>query len=159
MIGGLWNIRGTGKPGRKQAISDWIAKYKLEFIGLQETKKQKFQKTFLDYISGSFDFCWCELSAKNTAGGILVGFRTDMFEVINCVCYKYCVAVSVVNKIDGFVWKLVVVYGTAYYDFKLEFIAELHDIMEASTIPTLIGGYFNLVRSSQEKSNGVVNAN
>jgi hypothetical protein len=69
------------------------------------------------------------------------------------------VAVNVVNKIDGFAWKLVVVYGTAYYDFNMEFIAELHYIMEASNLPTLIGGDFNLVRSSQEKSNGVVNAN
>jgi exonuclease III len=41
MIGGTWNIRGTGKTGQKQALTDWISKYKIEFLTLQETKKRE----------------------------------------------------------------------------------------------------------------------
>jgi exonuclease III len=39
MIGGTWNITGTGKTGRKQALADWISKNKLEVLVVQETKK------------------------------------------------------------------------------------------------------------------------
>jgi hypothetical protein len=35
----------------------------------------------------------------------------------------------------------VVVYGSAYPDQKVEFITELHDVMETTTVPTLIGGF------------------
>jgi hypothetical protein len=39
MIGGFWNIRGMGKPGRARALSDFIKDNKLDFVGGQETKK------------------------------------------------------------------------------------------------------------------------
>jgi hypothetical protein len=44
------------------------------------------------------------------------------------------------------------VYGSPYHEHKWEFIAELHDVMENSTIPTLVCGDFNLVRCAKEKS-------
>ena len=56
MIGGIWNIRGTGKPGRKQALADLILKHKLDFVGIQETKKMSFSTHFLNFISGPWDF-------------------------------------------------------------------------------------------------------
>jgi hypothetical protein len=39
MIEGFWNIRGLGKPGRTGALSDFIKENKLDFVGVQETKK------------------------------------------------------------------------------------------------------------------------
>ena len=98
MIGGIWNIRGTGKPSRKQALADFIRNHKLEFIGIQETKKMVFTSQFLNFISGPVDFSWVVLPAKRTAGGILVGFKNDCFEVINHTCLEYCVVVTVKNK-------------------------------------------------------------
>ena len=57
------------------------------------------------------------------------------------------------------VWQMITVYGTCYYEFKIEFIAELHDIMEGCVLPTLFGGDFNLVRDPADKSNGLINVN
>lgn len=159
MIGGFWNIRGTGKPGRKQALHDFISDYNLDFVGIQETKKMSFTSYFLKFISGHYEFIWNFLPANNTADGILVGFREDKFDIISCTCFRYCVAVVMSSKEDGFTWQLVVVYGTPYFDFKMEFIAELHEVMENSSVPTLLGGDFNLVRSSGDKSDGIINAN
>ena len=99
------------------------------------------------------------MPANKTAGGILVGFRDDLFDIISHTCFKYCVSVIVLDKRENVTWQLITVYGTAYYDSKLEFIAELHDIMEKSVVPTLFGGDFNLVRSAADKSNGKNNAN
>jgi exonuclease III len=153
MIGATWNIRSLGRPGRKQAITEFIAEHKIEFIGFQETKKEKIDPSFLSVISGSFSFTWFSLPAKRTAGGILVGFRDDLFDIIDFTAKKYCVIAVVKSKADNFVWQWVVVYGSAYAEYKLEFIAELHDVMEATSVPTLISGDFNLVRDVKEKSN------
>jgi hypothetical protein len=38
------------------------------------------------------------VTCYNTAGGILVGFREDMFDVISCACFKDCVAIVLVDK-------------------------------------------------------------
>jgi hypothetical protein len=67
-------------------------------------------------------------------------------------------SIIIPNRLDSFVWQLVVIYGTAYADQKMDFITELHDIMDNNSLPILFGGDFNLVRNAKEKSNANVNA-
>jgi hypothetical protein len=43
------------------------------------------------------DYSWHYLPAKGTAGGILVGFKTALFEVISYPLHDYCVT-TVVKK-------------------------------------------------------------
>ena len=88
MIGAIWNIRGTGKAGHKQALADLILDHKLEFVGILETKTKKISSQFLDYIAGSRDFSWVHLPANKTAGDILVGLRNDLFDIVSHCCYK-----------------------------------------------------------------------
>jgi hypothetical protein len=57
------------------------------------------------------------------------------------------------NKTDNFKWILVVVYGPAQDDFKSAFIAELVRGCQQNPLPTLIGGDFNILRSSKDKNN------
>jgi hypothetical protein len=57
------------------------------------------------------------------------------------------------NKADNFKWILMVVYGPAWDDFKLAFLAELVRTCQQNTLPTLIGGDFNILRSSKDKNN------
>jgi hypothetical protein len=52
---------------------------------------------------------------------------------------------------------VIVVYGSPYEEGKLEFLAELHEVMASWSGPTLIGGDFNLVRFQKEKSNDIIN--
>ena len=128
-------------------------------MGIQETKRRVFLDHFLNYIAGPCEFNWLSLPAKNTAGGILVGFKKDRFEVISHSCQEFSISIVVRDSLDDFSWQLVVVYGSPYLERKVEFIAELHDIMEQSSLPTMLGGDFNLVRGVHEKNNGVIHAN
>jgi hypothetical protein len=41
------NIRGLGKPGRRQALTDFIVGNKVDFIGIQETKQETIDDDFL----------------------------------------------------------------------------------------------------------------
>lgn len=45
----------------------------------------------------------------------------------------------------------------SYVEGKEEFLSELHSLFIDYSIPTLIGGDFNLVRFNHAKSNGVIN--
>lgn len=92
-----------------------------------------------------------------TAGGILVGINTDMFDILNTDKMQFSVSCAIKNKKDEAVWKFVSVYGSAYDEHKLDFINELHLILSSWVGPIIICGDFNLVRNSSEKSSGVVN--
>jgi exonuclease III len=157
MIGCFWNPRGFGKSGRAQCIADVLSTHKIDFVGFQETKKESISNSFLKSISGNVDFLWHYLPAKGTAGGILVGFKAALFEVLSYTLFDYCVATVVKNISDGFIWQLIVVYGSAYAEYKLDFLAELHLVMEQCVFPSLVGGDFNLVLSEAEKSSGNIN--
>jgi mannosylglycoprotein endo-beta-mannosidase len=127
----------------------------LDFVCLQETKKESFTESFLSYIHK--DFCWHVLPAKGTAGGILVGFSERKFEVLACVNGEFCALIMVKNCYDKFVWRLIVVYGSPYEEGKLRFIQELESFMDNWEGTTVIGVDFNLISSCKEKNNGIVN--
>ena len=55
---------------------------------------------------------------------------------------------------DNFTWSLVVVYGAAQDVHKFAFLRELVNLAKDNPYPMLIGGDFNLLRFSHEKSNG-----
>jgi exonuclease III len=80
MIGAFWNIRGLNKEGRLQCITDFVKDHRLDFVGFQETKKELFTDSFLNYVNKGF--IWQILPVKGTAGGILVGLNEKKFDVI-----------------------------------------------------------------------------
>jgi hypothetical protein len=46
MRGTLWNIRGLNNPGRNLGLGNLIRLYRLDFVGIQETKKESFHPNF-----------------------------------------------------------------------------------------------------------------
>jgi len=81
MLGAFWNIRGLNKSGRLECLKDFIDTNKLDFVGIQETKKSSFHESL--FAAMSHDFSWNYLPDEGTAGGILVGFRTSRIEVLS----------------------------------------------------------------------------
>jgi exonuclease III len=136
-------------------LTDFVCDNKLDFVGIQETKKEKFEESFLKYINK--DFAWYALPAKGTAGGILVGVNERKLDVIAWKVGSYSVAGILKNCHDNFIWRIVVVYGSPYEEGKLEFLLELEELLTNWEGPTVIGGDFNIVTSSKEKSNGNIN--
>lgn len=83
--------------------------------------------------------------------------NSDLFSLSNVVSLKFSVSVVLTNKVSGFAFKWIMVYGSAYESGKQDFLDELEKIMGAWNGPIMLGGDFNLVRSAADKSNGVVN--
>jgi exonuclease III len=51
MKGALWNIRGLNKPSRARCLSDFISSNQLDFVGIQESKKESFPIHFLESVN------------------------------------------------------------------------------------------------------------
>jgi hypothetical protein len=96
------------------------------------------------------------MHAVGTAGGILVGVNSDVFEVISSDIKSFSVSTVVrIKKSFGIVVRLTIAYGSPY-EGKDTFILELHELFLSWDGPAMIGGDFNLVRSQSDKSNGVI---
>jgi hypothetical protein len=111
-----------------QCITDFVRDNNLDFVGLQETTKQNFHDSFLNYIHR--DFAWRYLPADGTAGGILVGFNQRKFEVLAWKIGVFSVAAIVKNCQDNFTWRLITVYGSPYDEGKQEFLVELENLLD-----------------------------
>lgn len=122
-----------------------------------ETKKDFFSPGRLRSFTGNVPFRWEYLKARGSAGGILVGANSELFTMSNVITLKFSVSVVLTNKVSSFAFKWITVYGSAYDNGKQEFLDELEMIMESWNGPIMIGGDFNLVRSTDDKSNGIVN--
>jgi hypothetical protein len=72
--------------------------------------------------------------------GLLLGIKEDVGVVSSITSLEFSLSCVVQNKKDGFVWKLVVVYGAPYEDKKPDFIDELHLILSAWQGPIMVGG-------------------
>jgi hypothetical protein len=155
MICAFWNIKGLNKTSRLKCLTEFIRDYKLDFVGIQEAKKSDFPSDMLRFIDSNMILNF--MPSKGTAGGILVSFKSTVFYVCSWQYFDYCVVAMIKNLVDSLMWRLIVVYGSAYVEFKLEFIAEMHRVMPSWMGPTLVGGDFNLVRTQKEKNNGNIN--
>jgi exonuclease III len=157
MIGLFWNIRGLNGPIKCNKLKELIRANKPDFISISESKKEDFTPLQLEVFDSNSCFRWNWLPANNTAGGILIGIREDLFDIVCCDLHTYSVSCLLRNKQDNSTWRLISVYGTAYDQYKVDFINELHNLLAGWTGPTLVGGDFNLIREASEKSTGLIN--
>ena len=86
------------------------------------------------------------------SGGILLGIDLDVFDIGAIDEGEFYVKFTLCNKIDCFKWALAVVYGSAQMDRKEQFLSELVRMGSHETLPIVIGGDFNILRSPQEKN-------
>ena len=94
MMGLVWNIRGLGQPGKIQCLGDVICNNHVDFLCFFETKRENIDTHILKSMSDSEVFDWHYLPAINTAGGILVGLKGDLFETIGFVNKKFCIVAT-----------------------------------------------------------------
>jgi exonuclease III len=98
MRGVFWNIRGLNHPGRNLFLGQLIKADILDFIGVQETKKESFHSSFLKNLTSRFVFSWHLFPAKGAAGGILVGARDERLTISNACVHTFSVSCNIQEK-------------------------------------------------------------
>jgi hypothetical protein len=81
MIGLIWNCQGLGRISKFEFLKELIRDEKVDFIGLQETKKNHFRDSLLSSLAGNKLFAWFSSPPNGRSGGLLVGFNSEVFDV------------------------------------------------------------------------------
>ena len=100
--------------------------------------------------------CYLRGGVAGHSGGILLGVKDATFKVGSMDHGSYFVSMEVWKRDVNFKWEVIVVYGPADHSRSAAFLAELHTKIASATLPVVVGGDFNLLRSTEEKSNARV---
>lgn len=146
-----WNIRGMNSPRKRQALTEYISKYQVDIIAIQETKKETFSLRILRSLSHKLDI-WIYLPSIGKSGGILFGGDSSKVEILSHSEHKYCVDIHLLNKLDQTEWQYTIVYGPVLRNLKQELWKELEQVRLGNTKPWILSGDFNVIRTSNEKS-------
>jgi hypothetical protein len=98
---------------------------KLDFIALLETNKNSFSTQCLENFCAGADFVWHWRCPRGMSGGMLMGINQGSFELENVVDGEYHIKFVLKNKVDGFRWALLSIYGAAQEEHKENFLSEL----------------------------------
>lgn len=121
-------------------------------MAFKRQKKKDFSSAWLESISGRKTFHWSGVPSVGLAGGMLVGVDDEIFEVGECNRDKFYIHMLVRNRVSGFKWNLVNVYGAAHEKDKEEFLVELSEVLGINAHPFVVGGDFNLIRKIDERN-------
>jgi hypothetical protein len=153
MKGMFWNSRGLSDLAKHRYIADAIKERNMDFVAIMESGKQGMQRVNLNRLLGGADFIWHCLPPRGRSGGILLGINAAVLQLSMIVEGEFFIKFHLGNKIDNFKWILMVVYGPAQEEFKIDFLSELVRTCQQNPLPTLIGGDFNIMRNIKEKNN------
>jgi hypothetical protein len=131
-----------------------ISKERLDGIRIQETIKDFSVKELIGIARG---FQWVWKDVVGHSGGILMGFKTDLFEMEDSEVGEFYVSMVLRHRTRNFIWEMLTVYGPAHHDLLASFILELSRKCMYATLPLVMGGDFNLIRTASDKNNCNVN--
>jgi exonuclease III len=146
-------MRGWEQKEWRRQLIDFINKDMIDFVGLQETFKEEFSYSELRQLEGKHDFVWNWLAAKGHSGGILLGVKQDSVEVGAFDEGSHFLSSLLRNKKDGFKCEVVVVYDSTQHDKSNEFLEELANKCNKTSVPMVMRGDFNLIRGRSDKNN------
>src|SRR4051812_14648663 len=78
-------------------------------------------------------------------------------KISRIITVDFSISCKVKLKRKDIEFRIITVYGSPYEEGKEAFIFDLHSLFVDDASPTLIGGDFNLIRFSTDKSNGNIN--
>jgi exonuclease III len=152
MIGLIWNCQGLGRISKFEFLKELIRDEKVDFIGMQETKKNHFMDSLLSSLAGNKLFAWFSSPPNGRSGGLLVGFKSEVFDVREHEAGEFMIRTLVLHREKNLIWNFVNVYGATQKEHKSRFLSELSAVCSRSQAPLLIDGDFNIIRKAEEKN-------
>lgn len=146
-----WNARGINSSKKRQVLADLIVHHHIDFIAIQETKKETFTARSLKSISNKFDL-WFWVPSKGRSGGILFGGDSSQFKYISHSVHTFYLDLRLECKLDGQQWQITIVYGPVDRTKKKAFWDELELLRNTLTLPWILCGDFNAIRHRTDKS-------
>jgi exonuclease III len=152
MKGIFWNSRGLGDLAKHGYLENLVKEEQIDFIALMETGRDHFPDKTLQKLCGGKKIIWHCLAPHGRSGGILLGVDLTVFDIGSIDEGDFYVKFTLRNKDDDYKWALFVVYGPAQQENKENFLIEMAHICSIESLPYIIGGDFNILRSPEDKN-------
>ena len=101
-----WNVRGINSEWKWNPVKNKIMDSACDVIYLQETKKEMFESSFLRNISPTSIDSYVALPSVGASGGILIAWKSSMFEGQQTFSNDFAITVQFTSKHDGSRWAL-----------------------------------------------------
>jgi hypothetical protein len=88
---------------------------------------------------------------------MLLGVRDSMFEVGRMDKGQFFLSLSVLHRDSNKKLEVIGIYGPADHARSRGFLDEISDKVARCTLPIIMGGDFNLIRTAEDKSNDNLN--
>jgi hypothetical protein len=98
-------------------------------------------------------FGWRWLPSFGHSGGILVGAKLDVFDIIAFDVGLFFASLVVCPRQLNCLWEIIVVYGLADHSFSQPFLDKLSSKIASVNLPLIVGGDFNLLLHPSDKNN------
>lgn len=149
----IWNVRGLNSRAHHDMVRTVVEHKHVSLVCLQETKMNVIDdQTVRDIIGGSFDYFY--LPANNTAGGILLAWRTNIWSGSHFFRHNNSLTIKLTLLTDGFSTWLTAVYGPQAVADKVHFLEELRSIRQHRLGAWMLCGDFNMICNAADKNNG-----
>lgn len=89
-----WNIRGLGSSVKKRFVSKLIKDRSPDVLLLQETKIERFERSIVQRMWGSYDVDYAESGAVGLSGGVLTIWNPEKFKPRNVTIHRRFVMVT-----------------------------------------------------------------
>ena len=147
-----WNVRGANNPNKRIVLRNFIRSQRADLVCLQETKIQEVSPAVARSLGVGRLSEWRAVEAEGSAGGILVFWDTRKLELVETEIGDFSVTCTFTNVGDGFRWAFTGVYGPVKRSKRELFWEELGALRGQWEGPWCIGGDFNMVLSSNDRS-------
>jgi endonuclease/exonuclease/phosphatase family metal-dependent hydrolase len=134
-------------------LKDYLQKYKVDIIFLQETIRQEFTLQELEGFEFGDKFYWTWLPAVGQSGGMLLGLRDSTFEVGATDQGVFFLSATILHKSTRMIFDFIGVYGLVDHARSRAFLEELESKVSSTQYLVVVAGDFNLIRGSADKSN------
>lgn len=104
----FWNVRGLRNPGRRRQLKEVVKNNNIEIICLQETIRVNFKMREINCGGRNFD--WLTKPINGHSGGLLLGIKTYLFNILDRDVVEFFISMMVESKKCMNKWTIINVY-------------------------------------------------
>lgn len=148
----VWNVRGLNGRARRDSVREFVSQEHASIVCLQETKLQVVSVAIASEILGTM-FDYVVLPSLGAAGGIMLGWRTDMWSISGVRVDHFSLSALLTNVASNSdPWWITIVYGPQLQAEKQLFLGELLLVRSSCAGAWLLCGDFNMICHAEDKN-------
>jgi hypothetical protein len=146
-----WNVRGLNDNNKRLQVRYLLKSWKADIVCLQETKLDLIDRKIVRSLWGIPHVDWVYLGSVGASGGIILMWDRRVVEKLDAAVGHFSVSCKFRNVLDHKEWAFSGVYGPNSGRERPVLWEELAGVDSWWSVPWVIGGDFNVVRSPSER--------